>query len=237
MPCTALRRGRASMPAVRALATMTDAACAVGERDSPRTSITLAASCAGKTHHILLQHLPSRSCIYHAKRAGDAISALICEHRSCLRGRLRSACAACRQKVWHSLCSSQERSCKATWRSPSAGASGHLWGGLIRRPSGRNNAELTAVLSKLLLRASLAATALQSASTQCSAFFLTLGALSASLQGPGRRLFTSWEGCNGTADGCHRGKRRLSSPWYLVQQPEAPWKYMQRIWHCIPSQT
>ena len=59
-------------------------------------------------------------------------------------------------------------------------------GGLIRRPSGRNNAELTAVLSKLLLRASLAATALQSASTQCSAFFLTLGALSASLQGPGR---------------------------------------------------
>ena len=42
-------------------------------------------------------------------------------------------------------------------------------------------------MSMLLLRAPPAATALQSANTQWSAFFLTLGALSDSLQVPGRQ--------------------------------------------------
>ena len=45
------------MPAVRAPATVTDAACAVGERCSARASITLAASCAGKTRRAHLQRL------------------------------------------------------------------------------------------------------------------------------------------------------------------------------------
>ena len=85
-------------------------------------------------------------------------------------------------QLWHPLHGSRKYRCKATWRSPSAGASGYLWGGLIRRPSGRNNAELTAARFKLLLRASLATAALQSAVTQCRDFFLTLEALSNSLQ-------------------------------------------------------